>query len=81
MVSCPLLPLAVGTAFPAGEHRHSPPPVGGNLPSPWARRSPPVNTGTPRRRTAAIVHALRGRKAASSAAPLYRRKVYRQQTV
>ena len=25
-VSCPLLPLAVGTAFPAGEHRRSPPP-------------------------------------------------------
>ena len=35
-------------------------------PSPWARRSPPVNTGTPRRRTAAIVRALRGRKAAST---------------
>ena len=82
MVSCPLLPLAVGTAFPAGEHRHSPPPVGGNLPSPWARRFPPVNTGTlrrrsaaifprrgygtPRRRSAAIVHALRGRKVAST---------------
>ncbi len=57
MVSCPLLPLAVGTAFPAGEHRHSPPPK------------------------AAIVHALRGRKAASSGAPLYRRKVYRLPTV
>ena len=35
-------------------------------PSPWARRSPPVNTGTPRRRSAAIVRALRGRKAAST---------------
>ena len=56
-VSCPLLPLAVGTAFPAGEHRRSPPPK------------------------AAIVHALRGRKAASSGAPLYRRKVYRLPTV
>ena len=58
MVSCPLLPLAVGTAFPAGEHRHSPPPVGGNLPSPWVRHSPPPK--------AAIVRALRGRKVAST---------------
>ena len=41
---------------------------------------PPVNTGTPPPK-AAIVHALRGRKAASSAAPLYRRKVYRLPTV
>ena len=28
-VSCPLLPLAVGTAFPAGEHRH---PAAGRRP-------------------------------------------------
>ena len=57
-VSCPLLPLAVGTAFPAGEHRHSPPPVGGNFSPPWVRHSPPPK--------AATVHALRGRKAAST---------------
>ena len=54
----PLLPLAVGTAFPAGEHRHSPPPVGGNLPSPWVRHSRPPKAATPPR--------PRGRKAAST---------------
>ena len=42
---------------------------------------PPVNTGTPGRRRRPLRRALRGRKVASSGVPLYRRKVYRQQTV
>ena len=50
MVSCPLLPLSVGTDTP----------------------------GPPK---AANVHAHLERKLASSGAPLYRRKIYRQQTV
>ena len=49
-MSCPLLPLSVGT-------------------------------DTPGRRAAAKVHALRGRKVASSGEPLYRRKVCRLLTV
>ena len=52
MVSCPLLPLSVGTDNPLAVGTASPlPPGGGNA------------------------HALRGRKVASSGAPLYRRKV------
>jgi len=50
MVSCPLLPLSVGTDTP----------------------------GPPK---AANVHAHLERKLASSGAPLYRRQIYRQQTV
>ena len=43
--------------------------------------SPPPDGGTPGRRRRPLRRALRGRKAASSGASLYRRKVYRQQTV
>ena len=58
LVSCPLLPLSVGTDNPLAVGTASPlPPGGGNA------------------------HALRGRKVASSGAPLYRRKVYRLPTV
>ena len=52
-----------GSQEGTGNHTWCPVPF---CPSPWARRFPPVNTGTPRRRTAAIVHALRGRKVAST---------------
>ena len=52
MVSCPLLPLSVGTDNPLAVGTASPlPPDGGNA------------------------HALRGRKVASSGAPLYRRRL------
>ena len=52
----------------------------GNLgvPAPFAPAAGRRHSRPPK---AAIAHALRGRKVASSGAPLYRRKVHRQQTV
>ena len=55
----PLLPLAVGTAFPAGEHRHSPAMSWRTTPSPGGPNSPAAAS---RRNGGTVPPLLRGRK-------------------